>query len=83
MKRTLIAFAAIFISFLAILAWMPRKAAAQPVPQPQPCNAPKSWGAFRGGVGSGTLLFEDSSGTIRWVNLVSGTGTYCTVVERR
>ena len=84
MKRASIAIAVVVISFLAGLAWRPRTAMANPLPVPQQtCNAPKSWGTFRGGVGTGTLLFEDSSGTIRWKNIVNSyAGTYCSDVER-
>jgi hypothetical protein len=83
MKRGLIIVATIAISFLAGLQWRPKTATAAPLPQ-QGCAVPKSWGTFRAAVGSNTLLFEDSNGTIRWFNLQGYVvGSPCNMVTRQ
>jgi hypothetical protein len=83
MKRVLIVAATIAISFLAGLQWRPKTATAAPLPQ-QGCAVPKSWGTFRTAVGTNLLLFEDSSGTIRWFNFQNSfAGTPCNMVTRQ
>jgi hypothetical protein len=83
MKRVLIVVTLVVISFMAGFMWRPKTAAAAPVPQ-QGCAVPKAWGTFRAAVGSNTLLFEDSTGTIRWFNFQNSfVGTPCNMVTRQ
>src|ERR1700689_1343880 len=83
MKRPLIFVSVVVISFLPGFLWRPKAAPAAPLPQ-QGCAVPKSWGTFRAAVGSNLLLFEDSSGTIRWFNFQNSfAGTPCNMVTRQ
>jgi hypothetical protein len=89
---TLVVCAALIGSFMAGLAWRPKKVMAATVPAvPQTtnvnCSIPKSWGTFRGGFGQSLLAFEDSSGTVRVYQLLNNSNMYdqkwCTVATRQ
>jgi hypothetical protein len=90
---TLVVCAALVLSYLAGVAWRPKKviAAAPPAPQAATdvsCAIPKSFGTLRGGIGPSMLIFEDPSGTIHIVELADssqaayGIVKWCTTATR-
>lgn len=89
MKKALLIFASLLVAFFTGLAFRPHRVlAARPVPDPQivmrsNCTVPKSWGALRTS-GDNLLFFEDSNGTIRWLNIkVNPNGGSCDLVVRQ
>jgi hypothetical protein len=80
-KRFLLTSIAIFIA-LVVGTVLGNSLFARPAQAQAPRTAPKSYGTLKGAVGN-HLIFEDSTGTIRIVNIQDQLNTYTAVQEFR